>query len=71
MTDDQKRDKQMWYEDEKKQMEEYSNNFYACYLNEKWLYTTSCWRYIKLDSKKTATLKKLRQKLRLRVDRRR
>ena len=48
LTPEMKRDRKKWCEDMKKLVEEYGDNFYACFLDEKWFYTTSCRRKLKI-----------------------
>ena len=48
LTEDQKRERKQWCEDVKKLMAERGNNFYACFLDEKWFYITSRRRRIKV-----------------------
>ena len=41
LTEDQKKERKRWCECEKYRMELYGGEFYACFLDEKWFYTTS------------------------------
>ena len=48
LTEDQKNERKKWCEDEKLRMSEYGDQFYACFLGEKWFYTTSRRRKLKV-----------------------
>ena len=43
----QKKERKEWCEEEKRRMEQHGRRFYACFLDEKWFYTTSRRRRIK------------------------
>ena len=48
LTDDQKKERKKWCIEEKQRMEEYGDEFYACFLDEKWFYTVSRRRRVKV-----------------------
>ena len=48
LTEDQKRERKKWCEEQKKLMQEKGKRFYACFLDEKWFYITSRRRRIKI-----------------------
>ena len=48
LTNKQKKERKKWCEFEKKRMEERGKEFYAYFLDEKWFYTTSRRRKIKI-----------------------
>ena len=48
LTDDQKRARKKWCQDEKGHIAEHGPDFHACFLDEKWFYTTSRRRRIKI-----------------------
>ena len=48
LTEDQKKARKKWCEDEKARMTEAGKEFYACFLDEKWFYVTSRRRKLKI-----------------------
>ena len=48
LTQDQKRDQKKWCEEEKQQIAEAGSDFHACFIYEKWFYTTSRRRRLKI-----------------------
>ena len=48
LTQDQKDQQKLWCEDEKAGKAYWGDNFYACFLDEKWFYTTSRRQKIKI-----------------------
>ena len=42
LTADQKREQKKWCHEAKKQKADAGSNFHACFIDEKWFYTTSC-----------------------------
>ena len=47
LTEDQKKERKKWCEDEKARIAQYGDQYYACFLDEKWFYTTSRRRRVK------------------------
>ena len=48
LTEDQKKERVVWCEDMKEKLATHGRQFYACFLDEKWFYTTSRRRKIKI-----------------------
>ena len=48
LTADMKRARKKWCEDEKARIAEHGPDFHACFLDEKWFYTTSRRRRVKI-----------------------
>ena len=47
LTEDQKKERKKWCQDEKERIDTWGEDLYACFLNNKWFYTTSRRRKIK------------------------